>query len=1512
MSSSKQLVDIGSHVVTGVGSGKKGVVRFIGETQFAAGEWVGIELHEPEGKNDGSVAGVRYFECADKHGLFVKRAQVKLDRDYASSKSDTKSKLEAAKRDSGIPTKSASSAPTVASRQVSEDKVESGKSKGASSVDSQRQGSKSGDDRAKLEAAMQTLQDQYSSLQAELASQRQSHEKELAIHKQKYDELSAQLENTTSELSKQQQKFQDEMAAQQQQHAAELVSLKESRLEEPASSHTSDDDLALIRQRHSDDMAAQEQQLREEISRIRQANADEIAAQQRKYEDDISALRKRLDNNDESEEIGRHKEELAALAQKHDDDLEKERKLFKEELTALEQKYGDELEKERKQFKEELAALEQKHGDDLEKERNNVQVELPALEQKHIDDLEKERKQFEEKLAALEQKHGDDLDKERKHFEEELATLGQNGDELEKERKHFKEQLAALEHKHGDDLDQERSHFKEQLAALEQKHNVDLEKERSHFKVELATLEQKYNEEVAALQKKCTELEGQQQDKSAEARILELQGQMSELMDTLEMVTLDSEQRCIDLETAEERIRELEQQLSSQQSDAPSSGDVSGDVEDYREQNIRLREALRRLQGVHLADQRAAETQAETHKAELDVLSAEVEQLRGSKEDADRLQEELKRAMEEIKDLSQQVDDSSGYADMVESLSTKNQELHTRLSAAESTVEDLEAAAELMEELDVSQRHEISSLRAEVENKDVKLAAGEKEREALVTRLNEQKNKMDKVTGMVEKLRKENKELVGRLAEGHEELREVSGRNVGEQSLRRRLYALTEQVATLQSALTLSTGRELLEKSRMTRLLLLVYPLLSRLLDGVKGWSEGTRSSLLALPSTIGRLEDDNMEGSIEGQGVADEVVVFSAEAAVSSALYSAVSAYMALAGEARVPIGADGQDGDEQALSGSLQDFCAASECAVNAARAVGVCWHVIGLLARGLSSQESTESLVWLFRELEIACSSVLKGRQGSTKMSVVGIASALERCETALLALCNGEYRCVQLRDVLVCRKQEQEGSTLSARSDLSGIGDDIKWHVSFGSSSLLLSMAGIARAIHVRALMGVEVATRDAVEAGNDPDSAEDVMRAKGEADTAEELSIHLHKVTRSFMGASSTRQSREILSLVLSSSQLDGLYGLFHDMSQVLREEKWFELKDLLPQVAAWSREVLSHSMGGHGIRLFQPILDPRTAFCWMTLGQLPDSNWSEVDIQEGSGALSENGCGWVQRSRRAGKNLAASVRLQDEVSELMGLKDKSESEAAALRAEQRALLRRVGELEELLTESSKAKAQVVSKSSSPESEKQLASLKEENKVLSEALEMMEQQVADLESQIEEKKGTMRKGGSAGSPNPLAVVTSLAASGEKSSECLQGTPDSLLRVLSSLQAESNAWRSLATHRIISSLRPLPLCGTASKIPPEDGSVEEKKDEGPVCPINDEERRTRARKLYNEVRTSRASVRIVGLSGDKLVASAALRARQKESLLKVSALKTTLMRIQRPITESITATNGALAV
>lgn len=56
----------------------RGVVRFCGATSFSPGKWVGIELSEANGKNDGTVQGVKYFTCKPQYGVFVRPSQVKI------------------------------------------------------------------------------------------------------------------------------------------------------------------------------------------------------------------------------------------------------------------------------------------------------------------------------------------------------------------------------------------------------------------------------------------------------------------------------------------------------------------------------------------------------------------------------------------------------------------------------------------------------------------------------------------------------------------------------------------------------------------------------------------------------------------------------------------------------------------------------------------------------------------------------------------------------------------------------------------------------------------------------------------------------------------------------------------------------------------------------------------------------------------------------------------------------------------------------------------------------------------------------------------------------------------------------------------------------------------------------------------------------------------------------------------------------------------------------------------
>lgn len=59
---------------------RRGTVAYVGLVPEipGIGPWIGVILDEPAGKNDGSVAGISYFDCAPQYGVFVRPERVKI------------------------------------------------------------------------------------------------------------------------------------------------------------------------------------------------------------------------------------------------------------------------------------------------------------------------------------------------------------------------------------------------------------------------------------------------------------------------------------------------------------------------------------------------------------------------------------------------------------------------------------------------------------------------------------------------------------------------------------------------------------------------------------------------------------------------------------------------------------------------------------------------------------------------------------------------------------------------------------------------------------------------------------------------------------------------------------------------------------------------------------------------------------------------------------------------------------------------------------------------------------------------------------------------------------------------------------------------------------------------------------------------------------------------------------------------------------------------------------------
>ncbi|KAL8853371.1 MAG: hypothetical protein Q9221_001847 [Calogaya cf. arnoldii] len=73
-------ISVGARCVLSPSTTRRGTIAYVGLIPEipGIGPWVGVKLDEPAGKNDGNVAGKRYFECDPQYGVFLRADRVQV------------------------------------------------------------------------------------------------------------------------------------------------------------------------------------------------------------------------------------------------------------------------------------------------------------------------------------------------------------------------------------------------------------------------------------------------------------------------------------------------------------------------------------------------------------------------------------------------------------------------------------------------------------------------------------------------------------------------------------------------------------------------------------------------------------------------------------------------------------------------------------------------------------------------------------------------------------------------------------------------------------------------------------------------------------------------------------------------------------------------------------------------------------------------------------------------------------------------------------------------------------------------------------------------------------------------------------------------------------------------------------------------------------------------------------------------------------------------------------------
>eukprot|EP01122_Echinamoeba_exundans_P014810 TRINITY_DN6795_c0_g1_i1.p1 TRINITY_DN6795_c0_g1~~TRINITY_DN6795_c0_g1_i1.p1 ORF type:complete len:1718 (+),score=476.95 TRINITY_DN6795_c0_g1_i1:188-5341(+) len=620
-----------------------GVVRFVGATKFATGDWVGIELDSPNGKNDGSVADVKYFTCKPKHGVFIKTANVVMWDAYMAEKTKKSGGPAPAAAAVTSPSAKKIASPTPAKATAASAKV------AAATTPSPTPSSPSTPEPAKATPVSTPAPTPASAPATPVPStedvSKKIEEAVRAAVEQEKSASAAKIEEMTAEFSKKEKEY--TTALEKFTFHLQSLTTKNKDLEASVEEYkTKADDLTSL----LEEATLKEEVLTEEIEEARKTALEEaktvferqLGDKQKEIDDLKSAVAAAGDSSKSIAELAESASKLAAARQ----ELETARVAHEEAILAL------------KQEKAQVEAV----ASGLQKQVNSLSQELDALKESSsaadsgAQQLQAETSDLKKQVSALSQ--------QLEEAQSQVAALKDAASASAAGAQGASQEVAALRI----ELESVRAQVSAATKAQEQ-----AESEVQKLKTQLASSEENaasasssHEAALNSLQSQLTQTEEKYSAlvQSSEARVKELQ----ELLATAEKKsTALSASHADSVSSLEKRILDLTNELKAATSGA---GDAEKQLRDELNEKRSRLDALESELSQLSADRQAALDDAEAAKSELAIQKELLEDVELKLQDAqtrlseaelshedelDKVQKELGAAHKKAEELRKQV-----------------------------------------------------------------------------------------------------------------------------------------------------------------------------------------------------------------------------------------------------------------------------------------------------------------------------------------------------------------------------------------------------------------------------------------------------------------------------------------------------------------------------------------------------------------------------------------------------------------------------------------------------------------------------------------------------------------------------------------------------------------------------------------------------------------------------------------------------------------------------------------